>query len=288
MTLGPRKTVLITGTSSGFGLLAVPLLLERGFRVLAGIRGGEERLRQFFAKEMARYGDQLVAVELHMESEDTFAAAESAVAELAGGKLDVLVNNAGFGLFGSLEDQTATQLRHQMEVNFFGPTLLTKKLLPALIRARGRIINVSSVAGRVTLPLYGPYCASKFALEAMSEALHYELKPFGVQVSLIEPGGFRTGFSRNKSMAERSLDPASPYHKRSMAIDHFQVATAARQGDPIHVARKIAWLAEKRRIPIRVPMGVDAWFMAILCRILPDSWRVGAEEFFFRKIVFRD
>jgi NAD(P)-dependent dehydrogenase (short-subunit alcohol dehydrogenase family) len=283
-----RKTVLITGTSSGFGRLAVPLLLERGFRVLAGIRGGDERLREIFAAEIARYGDQLTAVELHLEAEDTFAAAESAIESLAGGKLDVLVNNAGFGLFGALEDQTPAQLRNQMEVNFFGPTLLTRRLLPSLLRARGRIINVSSVAGRMTLPLYGPYCASKFALEAMTEALHYELRPFGVQVSLIEPGGYRTGFTRNKSVGERSLETASPHYARAVALDRFQVGTTNRQGDPIRVARKIAQLSEQKRIPIRVLMGADAVLAGILLKILPESWRVWLVDFAFRKIVFRD
>ncbi len=282
------RVALVTGASSGFGLLLVPLLLARGWAVIAGLRGGESRLREVLGKESARYGARLAALDIHMEREETFEAARKLVDEEFGGKLDVLVNNAGYGLFGALEDQTASQLRQQMEVNFFGPVLLTKKLLPALCSARGRVINVSSIAGRFTFPLYGPYNASKFALEAMSEALHYELRPFGVQVGLIEPGGFRTSFNRGKTMAEGSYNESSLYFRRTRKLEDFLMNTSARQGDPARVARKLVQLCERNRIPLRTPIGYDAFALTWISKFIPDSWRVKLEELAFRKIVFRE
>ena len=282
------KTILITGASSGFGKLAIPMLLERGHTVIAGIRGGETRLRSLFERELAAHPGRLLACELHLEKSETFASAVSLVRDRFGGKLDVLVNNAGFGLFGAVEDQDETQLRAEFEVNFFGPVSLTRALLPALRAARGRVLNVSSVAGRFTFPFYGSYSASKFALEAISEGLHYELKPWGIQVGLIEPGGFKTGFNSARAVAARSREADSLYRKRTENFENFLATSDKRLDNPAKVARLIVSLCERRHLPVRNLIGRDANALSLLARLLPDSWRIALQEFFFRKLIFRD
>lgn len=269
-------------------MLATELLVARGHRVLAGIRGGEPRLKTLFSPELIQTG-RLHAVDLHMDRSEGFSAAHLQIQRDFGGKLDVLINNAGHALMGPLETQSPAQLRNQMEVNFFGPALLTRELLPCLRAAKGRIINVSSIAGMVSFPFYGSYNASKHALEGLTEALAYELKPFGIQVGLIEPGGFKTRFVEASQYGESGQDPASPYFKR---IEAFSRAIRKKNerlaGNPAQVARLIVRLAECSRVPIRNIIGIDARFMAWMRRLLPERWRVALCEWVFKKGVFRE
>jgi NAD(P)-dependent dehydrogenase (short-subunit alcohol dehydrogenase family) len=277
--------ILITGASSGFGKLATQLLLAKDHTIIAGLRGGQKRLEETFPVELRRYPGKLFAVDLHMEKPETFVSAREYIQSKFSGKLDVLINNAGFGMFGALEDQTPEQLQRQFDVNFFGPMALSRVLLPALRAARGRILNVSSIAGRVALPFYGSYNASKFALEGMTESLYYELKPFGVQVGLIEPGGFRTEFtSRSKVFA----DASELYRGRTQALLRVLENSTARLGNPMRVARLIVKLCETSRVPVRSLVGVDAHFLALLKFILPSSVFMQLQYFVFRKVVFKD
>jgi NAD(P)-dependent dehydrogenase (short-subunit alcohol dehydrogenase family) len=283
-----KKTILITGSSSGFGKLAVEDLLKRGHTVIAALRGGETRLREIFSAEISAHPDRLFALDLHMERPETFSKAWEMIDHRFGGKLDVLINNAGYGLFGAIEDQSPSQLREQFEVNFFGPVLLARTLLPALRRARGRIINLSSIAGRHAFPLYGSYNATKFALEGVTEAMFYELKPHGVQVCLVEPGGFKTSFiSRSKVFAEGAWNPASPYRSRSEGMKNFFEVAGDRLGDPRRVSRLVARLCERTRIPLRAPIGPDAWLMIWLGRLFPTRLKLWLVDFAFSKLVFR-
>ena len=257
--------------------------------MIAALRGGETRLQQLFADDLRAHPGRLTALDLHMERPETFAEAARLVQARFGGKLDALVNNAGYGLFGALEDLTEPQLRHQMEVNFFGPALLTRALLPALRAARGRVINLSSVAGRHSFHFYTAYNASKFALEGLSEAMHYELKPFGVQVGLIEPGGFKTDFAgRSLIVGETSFSAASPYRARSEALDHFLKTATPRLGDPSRVARLLVRSIERRRLPVRQPIGTDSHFMMFMGWLVPTRLRMWLVDRVFRLVVFRD
>jgi NAD(P)-dependent dehydrogenase (short-subunit alcohol dehydrogenase family) len=278
---------LITGTSSGFGRLAVPLLLERGHTVVAGLRGGEPRLKEIFAQD-AQGSGRLLGLDLHLEKEDSIAKAAEFVQERLGGRLDAVINNAGYGLFGALEDQTSEQLRYQFEVNFFGPVALTRALLPALRASRGRVINVSSICGLVSFPLYGAYCASKHALEAMTEGLAYDVKKFGVQCSLVEPGGFKTNFNaRSKMWGDGSFSANSVYRERSEDLSRVFDQGTKKLGDPMRVARLLVRLCEKEKIPIRCVIGPDARFMALTRKFWPESLRFAFEDLLFRMAVFK-
>lgn len=282
-----KKTILITGTSTGFGLDAVQRLLARGHTVIAGVRGGAARMEALAPAAWREAGPRALAVDLHMDDAKTFEAARQLV-EKQGGRLDALINNAGYGAFGPVEDLAMDRIRHQLEVNFFGPVGLTQALLPALRAARGRVIQVSSVAGRLGFPFYGAYNASKFALEGLSEALALELMPLGVQVCLVEPGGFRTSFSGDKKREE------SWYHKQGSAYggkpEAMQRAIArfdARLGDPARVGRLLVRLCERRRIPFRVPIGADSVALLTLSRLLPHRLRLRLVEAGYALAVYR-
>jgi NAD(P)-dependent dehydrogenase (short-subunit alcohol dehydrogenase family) len=269
------KLVLVTGATKGFGKLTVRLLLERGHRVIAGVRGGQERLEEIFAEEIKRHSaGRLFGVDLHLDRPESIRAVAETIDRDFGGRLDALVNNAGFMLLGEFEAQTEEEIEKQFEVNFFGVMRLTRALIPAIKRAHGRILNISSVAGLGAFPFYGTYNASKHALEAHTEGLYYDLLDQGVQVGLIEPGSFRTEIVNAAVFGSAASDPGSPYYKSSLKVRKSMEAIFRFGGDPMRVAKLIVRRVEQRRIPIRSLIGIDAWLMVILRRLLPERVRV--------------
>lgn len=281
-----NRVVLITGTSSGFGKLAIPLYLERGWTVVASMRDAVNRGNQIFAQEIRQYPEKLHLLELDVSRTEDWTRAVNYIEKKFNGQLDVLVNNAGYGLLGTLEDQTMEQLRYQFEVNFFGLAGLTKALLPFIRKTQGRILNISSIGGLITVPMCGSYNATKFAVEGLTEGLYYELKPLGVQVGLIEPGGFKTDFSgRSANLAAGANDPNSPYAIMNKLM--INILSRNEGGDPIVVARKIVKLSECRKVPLRTLAGPDAHLLAFLRRILPHTMRVGIISFFLSQVIKR-
>ncbi len=197
---GELKTVLITGGTDGLGKATALLLAKQGYRVIATGRNAERRAQlEALARER-----KLPLTTLTMDVREDASVErglDEARAQLprlpsgqAGG-IDVLVNNAGIGTYAVMEEITLEDLRQQFETNFFGAVRLIQRVLPEMrARKRGCIVNISSIAGKYAFPLFGPYSASKFALEAMSDALRMEVRPFGINVVLIEPGYIPTGF----------------------------------------------------------------------------------------------
>src|ERR1700744_6095402 len=184
------KTIFITGASRGFGKLWAEALLQRGDKVVATARDLSS-----LDDLVSKYGDNILPLQLDVNDRDAdFAAIAKAKAHF--GSIDVLINNAGYGLFGSIEETTEQQAREQMETNFFGLLWLSQAILPVMReQGHGHIIQLSSVLGLITLPVLGLYNASKFAVEGLSETLANEVKGFGINVSLIEPNGFATDWS---------------------------------------------------------------------------------------------
>ena len=157
-----------------------------------------------------------------------------------------------------------------MEVNCVGPMLLTNELLPSLRAAKGRILNVTGAVGYIAFPFYALYCASKYAMEGYTEALSYDLKPFGVQVGIVEPGGFRTGFTDTASASTNLVREGSPYKARAEAMTHFLRTEAVKlNGDPLVVAKALARLCSQRRVPMRTKVGADAVMLSTLSWLVP-------------------
>jgi NAD(P)-dependent dehydrogenase (short-subunit alcohol dehydrogenase family) len=279
------KTVLITGTSTGFGHRLVPRFLDAGWTVLATMRNADRR-KDLFKDEAAKVADRLFIINLDVTDAEARAGVARFIEDRFDGRLDCLVNNAGFGLFGALEDVSEAQIRDQMEVNFFGLVLLTRQLLPHLRRARGRVINLSSVLGYTGMPLSSVYAASKYAVEGLSESLYYELRPHGVQVAIVAPGAFRTGFRDNLAYGEKSFAESSAYRSQFAAFKRYRDAREIGTGNPIDpVIDAVMKLAAARKMPLRVRCGKDAKAGYAAKRLLPESLQRAMLEKIFNRLL---
>jgi NAD(P)-dependent dehydrogenase (short-subunit alcohol dehydrogenase family) len=248
------RTVLVTGCTSGFGKLLVEMFLQNGDQVIATGRKLTSR-SEILTDARNKFGKRLL--ELDLDVADSAQRAQ-VIAKLT--SLDILINNAGYGLSGALEDLSENQIREQMEVNFFGTVFMTQGCLPLLRKSHGKIFNFSSAFGFVGFPLTSLYCASKFAIEGFSESLSHELAPHHVQVCLIEPGAYRTSFGSKMLWGERSLDPQSPYFLQTSNYQRLQDQLKTRENppNPQDVADKIFHLANGKSLPMRVRCGKDA------------------------------
>nr|WP_255216702.1 SDR family NAD(P)-dependent oxidoreductase [Pseudenhygromyxa sp. WMMC2535] len=264
---------MVTGSSSGFGLRACVALAARGFEVIASMRDLDrgEALRAALAERGFDASVELAALDV-CDADQREALCARVLAER--GAVDVLVNNAGVMVTGFCEDVDEASLRAQFETNFFALVGLTQALVPAMRERRwGRVINLSSAAGRRAIPGHGAYCASKFALEGWSEALRYELLPYNVFVCLIEPGMFPTQiFGRNRQV---ETGPDSP-HARSWARLEADTAQAQRLiapfADPQAVGERVAELAIARRPRLRHAVGPDARLAALSFGPAVETW----------------
>ncbi len=217
--MGTRAQIAaVTGASRGIGRATAIELARAGYRVIALARTRSDL--QSLSDEGQDKGWEIVPVELDIADEGSRSAAAEAVMRATDGYgVDVLVNNAGYGLMGAMEDISQDALHRLFEVNVFGLLAFTQAFLPGMrARRRGRIINLSSAAGRVSTPFTGAYSASKFALEAMSDALRLELAPFGIEVVLIEPGPIPTHFGRSVVRAAPEGSAYGPYFRRYTAV----------------------------------------------------------------------
>lgn len=279
-----NKTIVITGCSSGFGLTLLDNLLKEGHRIFAICRNLETRL-DLLKEQCTQYPDQLSLVSADLSSIEQLNSAIETIKSNTD-SLDVLVNNAGYGLFGALEDLTPEQLSTQLQVNALAPALLTRGLLPLLRKSQGKIINVSSIMGQISYPLSAAYSASKFALEGLSEALYFELQPHNVNVTLVEPGGYRTNFTSNLQWGVNSFNLESPYYKQSQAFNTMMKKLTARKKapNPAAVAILIQKLIHEKNPPLRVRSGTDAKSIYILKRSLPSRIFNGFTTKFFKRI----
>jgi NAD(P)-dependent dehydrogenase (short-subunit alcohol dehydrogenase family) len=261
-----RLNVLVTGAGSGIGGAVAERLAAAGHRVVGTVRT-PERARLLTEKAASTSRDlRFVPLELSSSEHVRSLAADL----LASGGVDVLVHNAGFGVFGAVEEVGADAVRRQFEVNVFGPLELTRLLLPDLRERRGQMIWIGSLAGRIALPFQAHYSATKAALASFSDALRVELAPFGVRVTCIEPGDFSTGFTDARIVTRPE---ASPYRE---ALERCLAAVDEQERGGPHpewVGRVVERLTRTATPPARQPVGKGARAMCALARVLPDRLR---------------
>ncbi len=270
---GPRDrgTVLITGASTGIGRASAMHLDSLGFRVLAGVRKAED------AESLgAEASSRLTPILIDITDASSIAEAARQVEALAPTGLDALVNNAGIALTGPLEFIDVDRVRAQFEVNFFGHLAVTQALLPALRKRTGRIVNMSSMAGWVGAPFYGPYTSSKHALRAMTDALRIELAPWDLPVVLIEPGSIDTPiWEKGYDLARQTID-ALPEVGRERYAEQIEaglgsIKSQGRRGIPAErVAEAVAAALMSKRPKARYVVGRDARLAILGKRLLPD------------------
>ena len=240
------KVWFITGASSGFGRAFGEYALEQGYSVA------------FAARNTAGLpsSDRAMPVALDVNNPQQVARA-AADALQRFGRIDVLVNNAGYGIVGAIEETPESELRAQMETNFFGAMAVTRAFLPAMRAQRsGAIVNISSMGGQLSFAGYGAYSASKFALEGASEALALELQPLGIKVMIVEPGAFRTAFAgaalKHMPVIEAYNESVGPVREFSHGMNNTQ------EGDPRKAARAVDVALQAADTPLRLQLGADS------------------------------
>ena len=278
------RKVLITGATAGFGKLIVEAFLKNGDTVIATGRNLTSR-KEIFETDRAKYGEKLIEITMDVTNKDEVAAAARLVEEKFGA-VDILINNAGYGLFGALEDLTEEEIRYQMEVNFFGTVNVTKAFLPMLRKSKGKVFNFSSVFGFMGWPLTSLYCASKYAVEGLTESLRGELAPHGVQVCLIEPGGYRTNFGTSLTWSEPKGN--SVYKQQFNNYQLLRQKLASRKPQlPSEVSDGILELSKRSVLPMRKVFGKDGRASHLMKRILPSKLYFMVIDNFTKKIFMR-
>jgi NAD(P)-dependent dehydrogenase (short-subunit alcohol dehydrogenase family) len=275
MTHGPVTTkgaVVITGASTGIGMACAFYMDRLGYHVFAGIRNeGDER--SLIKGSAGRITPLLIEV---TDSASVAAAADRVAKAVGSAGLSGLVNNAGIVVAGPLEFLPLSEIRKQLEVNVLGQITVTQAFLPLLRQARGRIVNMSSIAGRVAFPYIGPYSASKYAFEAISDALRIELLPWGISVSVVEPGDVATPIWKKSTTAAQVTARSFPsqaedlYGQSLKAVTQASERAAASAFDPVHVVRAVEHALTAVNPKTRYLVGPGVRLRAILKKILSD------------------
>jgi NAD(P)-dependent dehydrogenase (short-subunit alcohol dehydrogenase family) len=259
--------ILITGCSSGIGREAALFLARKGCRVFATVR------RPGQAAALRRSARSL-PLEVLVLDVDRPAHASKVVASIVRrtGRIDVLINNAGWGAFGALEDFADAEVYAQYETNVFGLLRLTKAVLPAMrSQGSGRILNIGSLAGKMTFAGVALYCSSKHAVEALTEVMRTEVRPFNIQVSVIEPGSTDTQFKHNRHKARTFLEGRSTHQKVLERILAFGNRKSAEAPGPGQVVGTVWKALRARRMAVRYPAGFDARWYPVVRWFLPET-----------------
>jgi len=254
------QTVLVTGTSSGIGRATARLLAERGFTVFGTARKPDAQKRESFT---------MLALDVRSD-ESVRACVDQVIAKA--GRIDVLVNNAGYTVTGAAEETSVDEAKAQLETNFFGAVRMVNGVLPGMRAAgAGKIINISSLAGNTAIPYSAFYSASKFALEGYSESLWYEIRPLGISVSLVEPGFVNTPIGEAAPAAARPLPAYDAPRKRMLAAFGHALEAGI---PPEQVARRVVQIVEHPSPGLRYRVGAQATWLPRLRNVVP--WTVYA------------
>ena len=266
-----QKVVIVTGSSSGIGFETSLTLARNGFHTYATMRNMQGEKYKSLTEVAKNENLQLRAIELDVDNDKSVIDAINTIVEERE-RIDVLINNAGYALGGALEDSSMDEIKAQFETNFFGAVRATKAVLPAMRRqGAGKIVNITSMGGRIAIPLSSSYHGSKFALEGLSESIRYELEPFGIKVILIEPGAVGSNFWKNIKIAKSSSDSNSPYtqfgNKILKAYEQMEQNTI----NPSVVAKTILDAVTSNNPQLRYVVGEDAAKTLEARKNMPDN-----------------
>ena len=270
------QTVLITGASAGIGKVTCLYLAEKGYNVI-GTSRASSRLGDLYSEADQR-GVTVHGLELDINNDAEVQRVMPKVFNQFG-EIHALVNNAGYGLWGPLEIVSIDEMKTLFETNVFAVLRMTQVVLPAMIERRaGKIVNISSVLGRLATPFNGAYASSKYALDGLSESMNHEVSPFGVHVALVEPGLFETEFQRNQIRAERADDPNLAYAPYVQRYNDRHQTFYKLASDPVKVAKVIHKIIRSRRPALRHPVGLESHAGIMGTRLLPGrlfQWMLG-------------
>ncbi|QWH06772.1 SDR family oxidoreductase [Bacillus mycoides] len=267
-----KKIAIITGASSGFGLLTTLELAKKDYFVIATMRNLEKQIDLISQATKLDLQQNIKVQQLDVTDQGSIHNFQLFLNEI--NRIDILINNAGYANGGFIEEIPVEEYRKQFETNLFGAISITQLILPYMRKQKsGKIINISSISGQVGFPGLSPYVSSKYALEGWSESLRLEVKPFGIDVALLEPGSYNTNiWEVGKQLAENQSDTTSPYKEYMDKIQKHINNGNDTLGNPMDVANKIVEIAEARRTTLRYPIGKGVKFMIFAKKILP--WRL--------------
>ncbi|MBZ8124097.1 short-chain dehydrogenase [Bacillus thuringiensis] len=267
-----KKIAIITGASSGFGLLTTLELAKKDYLVIATMRHLEKQGTLLSQVTKLNLQHNIKVQQLDVTDQNSIHNFQLFLKEI--NRIDLLINNAGYANGGFVEEIPVDEYRKQFETNLFGAISITQLVLLYMRKQRsGKIINISSISGQVGFPGLSPYVSSKYALEGWSESLRLEVKTFGIDVALIEPGSYNTNiWEVGKQLAENQSDTTSPYKEYMDKIQKHINSGSDTFGNPIDVANKIVEIAESKRTNLRYPIGKGVKFMIFAKKILP--WRL--------------
>lgn len=267
-----KKIAVITGASSGFGLLTTIALAKKDYLVIATMRNLEKQVNLISQVTQLNLQQNIKVQQLDVTDQNSIHNFQLYIKEI--NRVDLLINNAGYANGGFVEDIPVQEYRKQFETNLFGAISITQLVLPYMREQKnGKIINISSISGQVGFPGLSPYVSSKYALEGWSESLRLEVQPFGIDVALVEPGSYNTNiWEVGKQLATNQSDTTSPYKEYMDKIQKHINSGSDTFGNPIDVANTIVEIAESKRTNLRYPIGKGVKFMIFAKKILP--WRL--------------
>lgn len=271
--MNTARVVLVTGASSGIGRVCAEYLATRGFRVY-----GTSRQAGWPAADTPLQSLTMIPMDVTSERSVTQAVEWLLARE---GRIDIVLNNAGFGIAGAVEDCSIEEAQRQFDTNFFGLLRVCRAVLPAMRQQRsGHLINVSSIGGLISIPFQGLYSASKFAVEGLTESLRMELRPFGVQAVLIEPGDFQTGFTAQRQLATGGSGAYEVAMRRAVAVMEADERGGA---TPEAIAHRVERIVNQRRPALRHRIGPLPQRLAVpLKALLPQAWFEAAVRLYYR------
>ena len=267
-----RKVVVITGANSGFGFAMALEFVKAGYFVVASMRNIKNGNQLLDAAKELDMDQHIALITLDITSEQSVIELETYIGEL--GKIDVLINNAGFAGAGFAEEISLLEYQEQMDTNFYGTIRVTQSILPFMRKqGYGKIINISSISGLVGFPGLSPYVSSKYALEGWSEALRLELLPFSIYVALVEPGSFRTNiWTSGKRIAAKSQLETSPYRDYLKKLEAHLEKSSQKYQSPVVVAKKVLSIAQEKYPKLRYSVGKGVKSTVISKQFIPWKW----------------